>query len=85
MVVRNDDEFLAMHDAQAVPDLLSCTACRFAEDKRLLLAVTGPLLAVVSPRFRRQWLAALRGERAPIKVRSDVLLELYILPRANVM
>ncbi|KAK9842010.1 hypothetical protein WJX81_004190 [Elliptochloris bilobata] len=39
----------------------------FAENKRLLLAVTGPLLAAVSPRFRRQWLAALRGERVPLK------------------
>lgn len=43
--------------------------CSFAENKRLLLAVAGPLLALISPRFKKQWAAALRGERVPVKAR----------------
>jgi len=61
-------------------------ACSFAESKRWVLAATGPLLAVVSPRFRRQWVAALRGERVPAKARNSTDLALiYVSKNADVL
>jgi hypothetical protein len=37
----------------------------YAESKRWLLALLWPLLLFVSPKFRAQWQAAVRGERPP--------------------
>ena len=56
----------------------------FAESKRWLLAATGPLLAAVSPRFRRQWVAALRGERVPAKARTTTGLALFVVPKRQI-
>jgi hypothetical protein len=53
----------------------------FAESKRWLLAATGPLLAAVSPRFRRQWVAALRGERVPAKACDMTDLTIYYVSK----